>query len=959
VPISNAAPFVGSKNFVIALSDASLGATLGNPSSADVTINGDAVPAAGNLQFSAPSESVAQNAGTTPITVNRVGGSAGAISAAYATQSGSAQSGTDFAPASGTLTWADGDATAKTISIAVLNATPFSGNKTFSVALTKPQGTAIVNPGTTTVTIAGDAVLPVGSVEFSAASLTVLQNVGQAMVTVNRVGGSNGAIGVSYQTADGTAVGGKDFTASNGSVQWSSGDATPKTIAIPISNATPFAGTKSFTITLATPSGGATLGNPVSAGVAITGDAQAATGSIQLSATGYSVNQSAGTVSLAVNRTGGSSGPLSVTYATANGSAAAGIDFTAISGTLSWVDGEVASKSLSIPISNTTPFSGTKAFSLVLSGAAGTLGSPSSAGITITGDAQAGSVQLSASSYTVAQSAGSVTITASRTGGSSGAINVSYTTANGTAVGGSDFSAASGNLSWADGDTAAKSFSVPISSATPFSGSKTFTVSLSNATAGVTLGSPSSATVSITGAALAGAGNVELSSSSYAVNQTSGTLTVTVNRTAGSSGAISVAYSTASGTAVAGSDFTSASGTLSWADGDATSKTFSVSISNATAFAGTKTFTVALSNPTNGATLNAPSSATVTISGSGITGGSGPSAPTSLVITGQSQNSISMTWSAAAPGPAPIAQYKIYRNGAAYATTTSTSYTDTNATNANSPVTNSGPTVTTANTVYSYAVSAVDTAGNEGPQQSNATFWVYYNGVFNWLGDYSYPGGSININYADATGAPESGAADIEVSFNVAHAGFQPYAGKTVTQWDMEGGSFKYLSIDLKPTQPGQDWEILVLSRLPPGDVTPWGNATLSKYGPAPVVGQWATYKIPLSAVSIGYTNFTGSISGTTLTVTSVSSGVGLDGGGFITGPGIPAGTYVNGYGQSGGGAGTYTLAGPGISASTSIPSTAMVEQRTGIYKFALVDRNANNLNNNSYYVDNIKFTVN
>jgi hypothetical protein len=339
--------------------------------------------------------------------------------------------------------------------------------------------------------------------------------------------------------------------------------------------------------------------------------------------------------------------------------------------------------------------------------------------------------------------------------------------------------------------------------------------------------------------------------------------------------------------------------------------------------------------------------------------GSSPSAPAALVMTGQSTNSISLSWSPAKPGNVPIAHYKIYRNGAAYATSTKTRYTDTKATNANSPIFGDGnhdPTLTIANTVYAYAVSAVDTAGNEGPQQANATFWVYYNGVFNWLGDFSYPAGGININYADTTGAPESGAADIDVSYTVVNAGFQPYAGKTTTVWDMEGGSFGYMSLDLKPTISSDRWELFIISRLPPGDVYPWSNVNLSNYGPAPVAGKWATYKIPLSVLTIGFTHFTGSISGTTLTVSSVSSGVGVDAGGYLTGPGVPAGTYITAFSQTGGGAGTYTVAGPGISGSTSVASTSMVEQRTGIYKFGLPDQSS--ASNNHYYLDNIKFTV-
>jgi hypothetical protein len=326
-------------------------------------------------------------------------------------------------------------------------------------------------------------------------------------------------------------------------------------------------------------------------------------------------------------------------------------------------------------------------------------------------------------------------------------------------------------------------------------------------------------------------------------------------------------------------------------------------------------------------------------------------------MTGQTQNSISLSWTASTPGDQPISHYNIYRNGIAYASSTATTYTDANATNANSPVAGGNqPTLVMANTVYAYAVSAVDTDNHEGPQQANATFWVYNDGVFNWQGDFSYPGGSITIDYADTAGVPESGAADISVSFTLEHAGFQPYAGNTTTSWDMEGGSFHYISLDLKPTVEGQVWEMFVLSRLPPGDVAAWSLVQLANYGPAPVVGTWATYKLPLSVLTIGSTSFTGSISGTTLTVTSVASGVGVDAGGYLTGTGVPAGTYILGYSAPGGGAGTYTVGGPGISGATAVASTSMVEQRTGIYKFGLVDQN--NVMPNKYYIDNIKFTV-
>ena len=57
---------------------------------------------------------------------------------------------------------------------------------------------------------------------------------------------------------------------------------------------------------------------------------------------------------------------------------------------------------------------------------------------------------------------GSILITVTRTGGSSGAVGVSYATSNVSATAGSDYTSTSGTLSWANGNTASKTFSIPI-----------------------------------------------------------------------------------------------------------------------------------------------------------------------------------------------------------------------------------------------------------------------------------------------------------------------------------------------------------------------------------------------------------------------------------------------------------------------------------------------------------------
>ncbi|APV50802.1 hypothetical protein BWI17_14565 [Betaproteobacteria bacterium GR16-43] len=99
---------------------------------------------------------------------------------------------------------------------------------------------------------------------------------------------------------------------------------------------------------------------------------------------------------------------------------------------------------------------------------------------------------------------------------------------------------------------------------------------------------------------------------SYAVNEGAGSLTVNVFRT-GASGAVSVNYGTADGTALAGQDYTATSGTLNWANGDTSTKSFTIPIVNDARAEGPETFTVFLSNATGGAVIGDRLSATVTI----------------------------------------------------------------------------------------------------------------------------------------------------------------------------------------------------------------------------------------------------------------------------------------------------------------------------------------------------------
>ena len=107
-------------------------------------------------------------------------------------------------------------------------------------------------------------------------------------------------------------------------------------------------------------------------------------------------------------------------------------------------------------------------------------------------------------------------------------------------------------------------------------------------------------------------GQLQLSAAAYSVAENGGSITVTVTRSGGSAGTVTVDYGSADGTATAGEDYQSASGTLSFLDGE-TERTFVVSILDDALVEGDEDLALLLSNPTGGATLGSPDTASLTI----------------------------------------------------------------------------------------------------------------------------------------------------------------------------------------------------------------------------------------------------------------------------------------------------------------------------------------------------------
>ena len=306
----------------------------------------------------------------------------------------------------------------------------------------------------------------------------------------------------------------------------------------------------------------------------------AAPGSLQFSAAAYSVNESGPSATILVSRTGGSAGAVNVSFATSNGTATAGSDYTAVATTVSFAAGDSATKTVTIPINNDALVEPDETINLTLSSPTGgaTLGSPATAVLTIVDNDAAGSLQFSAATYSVNESGPSATILVSRTGGSAGAVNVSFATSNGTATAGSDYTAVTTTVSFAAGDTTNKTVTIPITNDALVEANETINMTLSSPTGGATLGSPAAAVLTIVDNDAAG--SLQFSAATYSVNESGPSATILVSRTGGSAGAVNVSFATSNGTATAGSDYTAVTTTVSFASGDATNKTVTIPINN-------------------------------------------------------------------------------------------------------------------------------------------------------------------------------------------------------------------------------------------------------------------------------------------------------------------------------------------------------------------------------------------
>lgn len=328
------------------------------------------------------------------------------------------------------------------------------------------------------------------TIEFAKpTTVTVLENVGEAILAVVRTGDVDAVATVDFATVDGTAKAGSDYTTAAGTLTFEIGQ-TNQMIRVPIFNDALPEATERFTVKLSNPSSSATLGAVVTATVSITDNDKG----LHLELSNYSVNEDAGVIRVRVLRRDDGDSPVSVDYATTSLTAVAGTDYLDAAGTLTFASRDTVNY-VTVTLLNDAVPETSKTLRITLSNptAGGVLGTPVTATVRIADTDDV--VQFPVAGFTNREDAALIRIPVVR-GESALASTVDVTTANGTAVAGQDYAAVNRTLSFLPGERL-KFVDVPVLNDGLKESSETFRILLGNPTGGAALGATRTVKVTI------------------------------------------------------------------------------------------------------------------------------------------------------------------------------------------------------------------------------------------------------------------------------------------------------------------------------------------------------------------------------------------------------------------------------------------------------------------------------
>ena len=405
--------------------------------------------------------------------------STGVVDVQYATADGTAEGNQDYREYRGVVRFAPGETT-KTVTIGVLGDRLPEADETFVVNLSNARG-AIIGKGQGLGTILNDDGPRVFISDGTSSTRGREGNSGMTtytfVVTLSQPSGTPWPVTVQYATADGTASAGSDYVATNGTLTFQRGE-TRKTVTVNVLGDTTPEADETFTVNLSNASY-AVIDKGQGTGTVLNDDGTFVVISDVSRAEGDPGQRLAYTFTVTLSDA--SNTPVTVQYATADGTAIAGQDYLPVRGLVVFGPKET-SKTITVYVAGDRVPEPNEQFFVNLSNATGTTIVDGEGIGTILND---DGPTLAITDVSKAEGNGGITtytftVTATRNGINFSLITVAYATADGTAAAGSDYTATSGTLTLVPGQTT-QTITVDVLGDTAREPDETFAVNLSNA----------------------------------------------------------------------------------------------------------------------------------------------------------------------------------------------------------------------------------------------------------------------------------------------------------------------------------------------------------------------------------------------------------------------------------------------------------------------------------------------
>lgn len=328
--------------------------------------------------------------------------------------------------------------------------------------------------------VAGDSGVVTITNDDAAPAMTVgdvtLDEGGNATITVTLDTAAGKDIVINYAAVDGTAVSPDDYVLANGSLTILAGDTTA-TLVVSAINDTLFEGIESYSVNFTS----ADTSNTSAASAVIQIDPADLMPTVSISDPVAVTEGGAPAMVFTVSLSGPSGLPVTVDFATADGTATAGQDYTAQTGSVTFAPGELT-KSISVPVIDDTIYeTPTEAFTVTLSNAAGAVLTTAAATGTVNDNDLPPVISVTGASITEGNAGTKLlNFTVTMTGNTSQTATVDFITADGTAtVANNDYVAQSGSLTFLPGGTP-QTVSVVINGDLQLEGNETVLLSLTN-----------------------------------------------------------------------------------------------------------------------------------------------------------------------------------------------------------------------------------------------------------------------------------------------------------------------------------------------------------------------------------------------------------------------------------------------------------------------------------------------